>query len=471
MYIIKNSIKNIFKNKSKNIMIGSIIFGIIVAVVVAFSIQTTTDSIIEEYKAQFSSEITISPDMEQMMSQIEGNERPERPTLDSELYLEFAESEYLQQSIITAELGVISSSVVGVDYDSEQAQQAIPGRQMQMDENSVSPTIKLVATSDINTLDDFTSLERSITEGEYTNNINEVVISQDFADLNALSVGSEFEISQATTLEPVVYKLKVTGIYLDATEEYGNSPFQNSYLNRRNEIITNIETVEQIATEGQLQVSATYFLKEPSLLTEFEAEIREKGLPDTFNVTTDEASYNKIVGPVEGLRSMALMFVLVVVVLGGIILMLLNNLAIKERKYEIGVLRAIGMKKSLVARGLIIESLLITSVCLVLGLGVGSLVSQPISNVLLQSQVESAQQSSSLNQGVPGGNSKPSGSFSPSSKNESDADVITSIDVSLTPAVVVQVVGTSLLLVFISSIIGIKYITRYEPKKILVERG
>jgi len=51
------------------------------------------------------------------------------------------------------------------------------------------------------------------------------------------------------------------------------------------------------------------------------------------------AGYQKVVGPVEGLKKISLTFMIIVLIFGAMILMLLSSIAIRERKYEIGVLR------------------------------------------------------------------------------------------------------------------------------------
>jgi putative ABC transport system permease protein len=109
--------------------------------------------------------------------------------------------------------------------------------------------------------------------------------------------------------------------------------------------------------------------------------------------TIDEEAYNRVIKPVEGMAKISLTFMIVVLILGGLILLLLASLAIRERKYEVGVLRAMGMKKHKVALGLICESLAITMVCLLIGLSIGTVVAQPVSDVLLQRQVENAESS------------------------------------------------------------------------------
>ena len=42
------------------------------------------------------------------------------------------------------------------------------------------------------------------------------------------------------------------------------------------------------------------------MIPAFAAEVYAKGLNPIFDVTTDEASYNKIIGPVEGLRGISI---------------------------------------------------------------------------------------------------------------------------------------------------------------------
>lgn len=67
--------------------------------------------------------------------------------------------------------------------------------------------------------------------------------------------------------------------------------------------------------------------------------MRAKGLPNTFDVTTDSHSYNAIVKPVEGLKKITTTFMFVLIALGSLVLSLLTSTSIGERKYEVGVLK------------------------------------------------------------------------------------------------------------------------------------
>ena len=48
------------------------------------------------------------------------------------------------------------------------------------------------------------------------------------------------------------YKLKVTGIYFDSTNEYSGMPFKQASMNKRNEILINLETVKGISGDEEL---------------------------------------------------------------------------------------------------------------------------------------------------------------------------------------------------------------------------
>jgi putative ABC transport system permease protein len=151
-----------------------------------------------------------------------------------------------------------------------------------------------------------------------------------------------------------------------------------------------------------------------------------------------------------------------VLILGAIILILLSSIAIRERKYEIGVLRAMGMKKAKVALGLWIEMIMITAFCLIIGIFAGSLAAQPISNSLLAQQSENAQNiQESLFVG------RDLGSIS----RVVNDDPITEINVSLGIDTILQLMLISLLLASAAGLAAISRITKYEPIKILMERN
>jgi len=205
-------------------------------------------------------------------------------------------------------------------------------------------------------------------------------------------------------------------------------------------------------------VDAVYYLKRPEMLAAFEAELRSKGLPGEYAVRTDESEFESVAGPVESLKNLSLTFLLIVLALGAVIMVLLSVIAIRERKYEIGVLRAMGMKRGKIAVGLWTEIIVITCVCFVLGIGVGSALSQPISDAIMsgQSQV------------------RDTGSTSLADRlREADASQVgrpDRIDVSVSVVTVLEIFGISILLASVAGVVSVSRITKYEPIKILMGR-
>lgn len=518
MYIVQHALKNLTRNKGRNIMIGAILFAIILTTVVALIINHTASVVIDDYRGRFGSEVFLTPNMEKvqqeaMQNSTDGRVRIQLPQLSAEMYLQFADSSYLQKSILTGRIGANSSALEAIDQqddtdDDSQNNEVVSqsGGQMtsmiRMDEGNFN----LLGDS----LQEFTDGVRAIESGTLPENDNECIISTDLAEQNDSSIGDLLaftatvrveapegmgaqELQDGDTVEvdgiqydvsmteldtillsrEVTYQLKVVGTYNDLTDEYENEQMpEAAWLNRRNEILTTLPTLLAVrnANENGIRISATYFLQSPDMLEDFEAEVRAKGLPDVFDVSTDAASYDSIVKPVLGLKSISITFMLVVMLLGGMILLLLVSISVRERKYEIGVLRAMGMKKSKVAFGLWTELLVITGICLVLGLGVGMTIAQPVSDTLLASQIETAESSNaqqpSNGMTVIGG---PGGMVTSSSTT--NAQPLSEMTIALDGITVVQIIAIAILLASLASLFSISKITKYEPIKILMERN
>jgi putative ABC transport system permease protein len=176
-----------------------------------------------------------------------------------------------------------------------------------------------------------------------------------------------------------------------------------------------------------------FYLKSPDMLAAFEAEMREKGLPDDWRVFRDEAAYNRMLKPIESLKDVSLTFLLIVLIFGASIMILLSVIAIRERKYEIGVLRAMGLKKQKVALCLWVETIAITFVCFVTGIFVGTALANPVSNALWTGDGQ--------------------------------------ISIALDWVTTIQILGVTVLLASIAGAVSVSRITKYEPIKILMERN
>ncbi|MDR2571040.1 MAG: ABC transporter permease [Oscillospiraceae bacterium] len=156
-------------------------------------------------------------------------------------------------------------------------------------------------------------------------------------------------------------------------------------------------------------------------------------LPEDWIVFRDEAAYRRMIAPIENLQDVSFTFLLVVLIFGAAVMTLLSIIAIRERKYEIGVLRAMGMKKKKIALGLWFETILITCICFIFGVITGTALATPVSNMLWSGDGQ--------------------------------------ISITLNAITTVQILGVSLLLATIAGTVSVSRITKYEPIKILMERN
>lgn len=471
MYIFKNALKNLARNKGRNILLGVIMIAILSCVAISVVINTTSGEIIKDYKNRFGSEVFIQPDLEKMMekAQKDGRESIESISPKYDLLEKLSKSEYLKETIFIASYGGYSDKLKSLDQDeyeknnknSSNTRVAVAGGK-ERSENAKESNLTINGGLNSAGLEEFKKGDRKVTDGNMPKKDGEAIVSEDFAKLNNLKVGDTFKVQNPDNpdkYDPL--ELTISGIYYDGTEsqDYG---FKHPMMNRKNEIITTFDTLKayKVKTDNDLIVEAKFFLKNPDLLSEFNEEAHKLGLNNLYDISTDSQSYDEIVKPVEGLQKVANIFMILVLCFGGSILILISILGIRERKYEIGVLRAMGMKKGKVALGLIFETLSTIAISLVVGLSIASLSAQSISNVLLKSQIEAQNQSTS--EGMMfrmGGGAAP------------NVDPITNLNVHLNSEAIVGITLIALLLGAISIGIGIVYIMRFEPRKILSERN
>ena len=225
----------------------------------------------------------------------------------------------------------------------------------------------------------------------------------------------------------------------------------------------------------------------------FEDEVRALGLSDSYSVSSsDLTAVENSLTPLKTLGTMAGWFLLVILIIGAVILIVLNIFNVRERKYEIGVLTAMGMKKWKVAAQFICEILIVTMLAVIIGAGIGAVCSVPVTNALLENQIESqSSQKDKIenNFGRPGGSGSgmpnmPDMGGMPDMGNMPDmggknpfgdfmdgaANYVTEIDSAMNLTVVLQMIGIGLLLTLVASAASVAFVMRYDPLKILANR-
>jgi len=468
MYLFTNALKNLGRNKGRNILTAAVTLAIIISTVVTLTINNAASRVVDDIRLDLGSRVSIRQDFIEMR-QAGLDARTDMQHLPLTDFVAFSESPHLRHTTFQADVLAWSDTVIAIDDP------AFGTNTRMLDNGDImfTETLRLVTISDANLLPDFGTL-RHIIDGRMFEGINETIISQELAMLNGITVGDTIELIGAFATDRA-FSLTVVGIYSDETESYVN-PWMLMFgafpsHSRRNEIITSFDTLVASGWETNLglDIDFHYFLADPDYLSAFETEVRAMGLPVTYTVDINRAAFDRVSGPLAGMSNAAVTFMIVVLILGAITLALISYMAVRERKYEVGVLRAMGMERGKVAFGMIVESLTIAAICLVIGLGAGSAMAQPIADGILEGRVAEADEAAG--DSPMAGRALFAGGQAQIGDGTEGYSPISEIQLNLGADVIMQIILVTLGLAALTGIIGVVIITKYEPLKILRERN
>ena len=536
MYIIKNAFRCIARSKGRSVLIGIITLVIAISACLGLSIRQASENAKASALSGMSVTATISYDRGSMMGQIGGDNRGEggRPSFDRdqfsemmgkassltlEQYQTYATAESVKDFYYTLSVSFNGSEdfepVTDEEEDDSSSNQqngmmgGFPGGMMggMSGGRFESSDFSILGYSSDASMTEFVNGTATILDGgtmfeqgtaEYT-----CVISEELALFNELAVGDTVIITNPSS-EDDTYTLTICGIYSSSqTNDFSMSMF-GAGQDPANRIYMSAAAVQAMVTASEAKaeddavkstIEATYVFADAESYEAFDAEARALGLEDSYTISsTDLTAFESSLAPLNTLSTMAGWFLLVILIIGAIILVVLNIFNVRERKYEVGVLTAMGMKKWKVATQFICEILAVTMLAVVIGAGIGAVTSVPVTNMLLEGQVQSqtAQQSQmdnafgrpgnidfgNLPSGRPSGGpsgmpSKPGGGmFGGAFENmfNSATEYITEVDSAMNLTVVFQMLGVGLLLTLVAGAVSVLFIMRYDPLKILANR-
>lgn len=265
------------------------------------------------------------------------------------------------------------------------------------------------------------------------------LIGSDLATKNNLSTGGTFTAYGKT--------ITVKGIF--AT---GNK-FQDSG------IIMPLATVQSLTNQAGA-VSSVVATVDSSNNVGAVVTALKSALGDKADIVSQAEQAATSVSSLESIAGLALAGVIGATLAGAVIVLLAMVMIVRERRHEIGVIKAIGGTNSKVIGQFVAEALTLTIIGAVVGITLGVLVSGPMTNSLVSSQ----NSSSSTDQGS-GGAGGPArafrGGFSQIGTN------LTAVTSSLTPQIFVSAISITLLIAVIGSAVPAWFIARIRPAEVL----
>lgn len=545
MYIIKNAMRSIVRSKGRNILIMLIALVIAVSACISLSIRQSAETARNDALEGMEITANISVDRARMMQNIKSDGQSSREDMKSELQnlqeLSVEKMEtyancssvkdfyYTQSASLNAggdieavSTGVDDSQSEGTDEPSQNNDRgALNDNGGDFGGKTGGPLMKggmgtqgdftLIGCSSEKAMTAFVRGTSKITQGEVfdvNSQENNCVISQELATLNSLSPGDSIKLQNPND-DDETFKYTVTGIYTDTdSSDEGTVTGFGASQDSANRIYTSYGSIARIvkksqenastSTDGNTgmemtsairgQVNGTYVFACVEDYESFEDEARSAGLSEDYTITSNDlTAYENSLTPLENLSSFAGWFLITVLIVGAVILIVFNIFNIRNRKYEIGVLTAIGMKKRKVAAQFMTETFVVTFIAIILGAIIGAATSVPVTNALLKNQISSAESQNmqveeNFGRGGMEGN-PPEDMKNSALGGEADqgkgfmgnmlsgaTDYVDSVSSATDLKVILELILMGAGLTIISSLASVIFVMRYEPLKILSNR-
>ncbi|MCL5113404.1 MAG: FtsX-like permease family protein [Patescibacteria group bacterium] len=241
-----------------------------------------------------------------------------------------------------------------------------------------SPPIQIIGSSNPSNLNTLSGNSFSLTSGSLINGTldnNQALVGSNLALRNNLKVGSTFQAYGAT--------LKVAGIYTSST------------LRANAAIIVSLPTLQSLSGQSGDVTSAVVTIDSLTNLNLVTNEINNTLGSSNVDLTSSQEQANQTIQPLNGVKSISLYSLIGGLIASGVVLFMTTLMIVRERKKEIGILKAIGFSNIRIMLQFIVESLSLTVLGIIIALILGIIAANPITSTLISSSSNSSTSASS----------------------------------------------------------------------------
>ena len=211
----------------------------------------------------------------------------------------------------------------------------------------------------------------TITSGSALNGSKDTstaMISSAMASKNNLKVGSSFTAYGTT--------LTVSGIFTSATKAGGNM------------VILALPTLQRLSGQSGAVTSATATVDSLDNLANATTAVKNT-LGSTADIQNAQDEANNTVQPLQNVASISLFSLIGAVIAGSAIILLTMIMIVRERRREIGILKAIGASNMRVIFQFMSEAVTLTVAGAIIGMLIGIVGGNPVTNTLVTNSANS----------------------------------------------------------------------------------
>lgn len=475
MYFITRALKYLKIKIGKTIFMGIIFFVIANFVLAGLLIQQASTLAEENTRMAIGSDITFIQSWESLMEDID------KGILDRDLMRNLRSEDILSEEIFT-EKGAPTVSNIRIITDSEyvssyQIESTITAdgseySQVQIEADGSDNGEYEVNLYDSNVPEDFVSGISELVDGELIreeqleNGSLVVMIEERFASENNIEVGDGLVLTYPE-VDGSTYRIEqeVVGIYA-SSEEASESVIQSGSVTEYSanqfyaplNILTSLGYDEE--TIGNMVVTDNVIrLNDPDDMDAYKMAVEDMIDLSYGELDTNDDLYESLIGPIEIVGLISNAAVIIILVTGGLIIGLITALTVNERRSEVGILLAVGERKSKIVLQFVLEVLIIAVITFSLSVISGSYIGQAIGESSIASEFIEPEEETTTNQ--PGQRNRPGEQQTSIEVEDPELEIALNLDI----VAFLFLIGISLAV--ISTIIPSLYVMRFNPKQIL----
>lgn len=320
---------------------------------------------------------------------------------------------------------------------------------------TMRPRITVTGTTDVNSVStdgsDLTLKSGATIDASGT--AYDALVGSSLATKNSLSVGSTFTMYDKT--------FTVKGIY-----ETGNT-FSDSG------VIVPLTTLQTITNQADAVSTVTATVNSSDNVATTVTSLKSS-LGSAADITSEVERAESSVSSLEGIASLALGGVIAASIAGAAIILLAMIMIVRERRREIGVMKAIGGTDGKVVGQFIVEGFGLTIIGAIVGIVLGVFVSGPMTTSLVNNQSSTNQSSRTTRSGISNSASSNNSGAERGGPGGLVADGFeqlrsnaSQVKASLTPQVFGLALGVTFLISLIGTAIPAWFTARIRPAEVL----
>lgn len=287
-----------------------------------------------------------------------------------------------------------------------------------------------LATSEGSSSSTLTLTSGKLFDGASTENV--ALVGTSLAEKNSLSIGSTFTLYDKD--------VTVVGIFDTGTS------FSN------NQVIMPIASLQTLSSQADQYTSVTLLVNSIENVASVTSAAKS-ALGDSADVTNGSEQAESTVAPLKNIQTISTYSLIAAVGAGAVIMLLTMIMIVRERRREIGVLKAIGASNAKIATQFAAESVTFTLLATIIGFVVAAIAAQPLVTALASSST-----SSTGGMGGPGG--MRGGGFRA-------LEGVRDISAQLDWTIILYGLGVAILIAVVGSLLTSFFIAKVRPAEVM----